>query len=151
MKFVLKGTINSIGSGNGLAPSRRQAIIWHIYASLGPNELNMVAITYTCHKSLLVNDHPKETRTLGELAWSYLAVGSTEVSSLFFHGGVYNILLGTSIYADDVNVLCRPICPSVLCLFLYASLNWCIDWCNSDQVVVWFNGSTKTQYILFNV
>ena len=50
LKFVLKGPINknsSTGSDNGLAPTRRQAIIWtnvdpvhkHIYVSLGEDEL----------------------------------------------------------------------------------------------------------------
>ena len=47
LKFVPKGPINSIGSDNDLAPTRRQAIIWtngglfywRIYASLGLNGL----------------------------------------------------------------------------------------------------------------
>ena len=30
---------NNIGSNDGLAPNRPQAIIWTIYVSLGPNEL----------------------------------------------------------------------------------------------------------------
>ena len=29
MKFVPKGPINSIGADNGLAPDRRQAIVWN--------------------------------------------------------------------------------------------------------------------------
>ena len=52
LKFVRKGPIKnyaSIGLDNGLAPSRRQAIIWindgivyrRIYASLGRNELTL--------------------------------------------------------------------------------------------------------------
>ena len=48
-KFIPKGPIYNIGSDNGLAPIRRQAIIWtngglvywHIYASLGLNELSI--------------------------------------------------------------------------------------------------------------
>ena len=50
LKFVPKGSIDNIstGSDNGLAPTRRQAIIWtndgkltdaYIYASFGLNEL----------------------------------------------------------------------------------------------------------------
>ena len=47
LQFVLKSPINSIGSGNGLAPNRRQPtfwniaglINWRIYASLGGDGL----------------------------------------------------------------------------------------------------------------
>ena len=53
LKFVPKGPIDnkvSIGSGNGLAPNRRQAIIWtnadpvqrRIYAALGGDELIVI-------------------------------------------------------------------------------------------------------------
>ena len=55
-KFVHKGPINnsSIGSDNGLAPFRRQSIIWTsgdpvrwcIYAALGGDELMCKYITY---------------------------------------------------------------------------------------------------------
>ena len=46
LKFVPKGPVNNIVSNNGLAPTRRQTIIWtndglryrRIYASLGLNE-----------------------------------------------------------------------------------------------------------------
>ena len=49
--LFLRVQLASIGSDNGLAPSRRQAIIWtkwwwvyrRIYASLGLNELNSLA------------------------------------------------------------------------------------------------------------
>ena len=103
LKFVLKGSINSIGSGNGLAPSRRQAIIWHIYASLGPNEFNMVAITYTCHKSLLVNDHPKETRTLGEAPAE--VVSKREIPQLLFLTITFNgISLSATIPSQTYSV-----------------------------------------------
>ena len=54
LKFVPKGRINilysNIGSNNGLAPTRRQAIIWtnadpihwYIYAALGGDELTLI-------------------------------------------------------------------------------------------------------------
>ena len=49
LKFVPNQQYSSIGSDNGLAPSRRQAIIWtndglvywHIYASLYLNQLKI--------------------------------------------------------------------------------------------------------------
>ena len=56
LKFVPKGRINilysNIGSNNGLAPTRRQAIIWtnadpihwHIYAALGGDELTLIIV-----------------------------------------------------------------------------------------------------------
>ena len=58
LKFVPKGPINnsSIGSDNGLAPSRRNAIIWthdgivyrRIYASLDLHELTNVIMNISC-------------------------------------------------------------------------------------------------------
>ena len=48
IRFVPKGPIDNIGSGNGLAPDRRQVITWAnadpvhwcIYVALGGVELN---------------------------------------------------------------------------------------------------------------
>ena len=62
LKFVPMSPIDNtpalllfIGSGNGLAPSRRQAIIWtnadpihwRIYAALGGDELNEMEVAKT--------------------------------------------------------------------------------------------------------
>ena len=84
LKFVPKGPIDkkvSVGSGNGLAPTRRQAITWtntepfhwRIYAALGG---------YALIKSLIVPN----------ILWSYAAQISTP----------YGVLLATSFLAVQV-------------------------------------------------
>ena len=66
LKFVPKGPIDSIGSGDGLAPSRQQAIIWtnddpvrwRIYAAVVGDELISDQCQCFCHVYHSINRPP---------------------------------------------------------------------------------------------
>ena len=67
----------SIGSGNGLAPNRRQAITWtiavpdhwHIYAVLGEDELNKSFMKATWNISVIIRISQKQHTNNHSIKW----------------------------------------------------------------------------------